>query len=127
MKNFSESVGIDISKDTLDVALFRSQQHHQFKNSPRGFDAMIAWVKSQKVGPGNTLFCLEHTGWYCLELCWFLEDRKISFHCAHALQLKRSLGFRRGKSDKTDAFDIARYAWVNREDIVPSGLRRGVW
>lgn len=120
MKNFSESVGVDVSKNTLDVALFRGQQHQQFKNSPIGFRAMVRWVKAQGVEQGSTLFCLEHTGWYCLELCWFLEDRKIPFHCAHALQLKRSLGLRRGKSDRTDAFDIARYAWVNREDLVPS-------
>jgi len=117
MKNFLESVGIDISKDTIDVALHLGQQYRQFKNSPSGFRTMTSWVKSLRVHPGSTLFCFEHTGWYCLELCWFLEDRELPFHCAHALQLKRSLGLRRGKSDKTDAYDIARYAWVNREEI----------
>jgi transposase len=63
------------------------------------------------------LFCFEHTGWYCLELSWFLQANTLSFQCASPLHLKRSMGFRRGKSDRADAFDIAQYAWLNRENL----------
>jgi transposase len=118
MKNYSDSIGIDISKNTLDVALHKGHTHQQFVNNSNGFRSFMAWLKKSKVSINTTLFCFEHTGWYCLELSWFFGDQHLPFHCVPALHLKRSLGLRRGKSDKADAFDIARYAWINREELV---------
>ena len=120
MKNYLDSIGFDVSKNTLDVVMHNSQQHRQFENSLKGFRAIISWINKTKVPLNDILFCFEHTGWYSLQLCWFLQEQGLSFHCVPPLHLKRSLGLRRGKSDKADAFDIARYAWVNREDIILS-------
>lgn len=47
----------------------------------------------------------------------YLAEKKFDYVQEHALQIKRSIGFRRGKSDKTDAMDIAKYAWQNRDTL----------
>jgi transposase len=120
MQKFTESLGIDVSKNTLDAVLHIKQLHQQFDNSPKGFRLMLRWALKNHGATHNLLFCFEHTGWYCLELSWFLEANSIGFHCASPLHLKRSLGFRRGKTDKTDAFDIARFAWINRDNLTLS-------
>ena len=117
MQKFTESLGIDVSKNTLDAVLHIKQLHQQFDNSTKGFRLMLKWVLKNHGITHNLLFCFEHTGWYCLELSWFLESNSLCFHCASPLHLKRSLGFRRGKSDKADSFDIARFAWINRENL----------
>jgi transposase len=120
MQKFIESLGIDVSKNTLDAVLHIKQIHQQFDNSAKGFRLMLRWVLKNHGASHNLLFCFEHTGWYCMELSWFLEANSIGFHCASPLHLKRSLGFRRGKTDKTDAFDIARFAWINRDNLTLS-------
>ena len=51
-KHYVESVGIDVSKLTLDVSLYNSKKHRQFANSPKGFVAMQKWLNS-KVGSLN--------------------------------------------------------------------------
>ena len=38
----------------------------------------------------------------------------------NAIEIKRSMGLRRGKSDKADAWEIANYAWLRREELIPS-------
>jgi transposase len=63
------------------------------------------------------LICFENTGYYSLQLSFFLFEKGFDYVQEHALQIKRSIGFRRGKSDRSDAEDIARYAWLNRESI----------
>jgi len=39
-----------------------------------------------------------------------------------ALEIKRSLGLRRGKSDQADAAYIARYAFLHQDELVPSRM-----
>jgi transposase len=68
----------------------------------------------------QTLFCFEHTGWYCLQLGYFLFENKYRYCCINAIEIKRSMGLKRGKSDKADAREIANYAWLRREELVPS-------
>jgi transposase len=117
MKNYLNSVGIDISKRFFDAILFISGEHARFDNEKRGFDGLIKWLKKHKLGPQNALICFENTGHYSLQLSFFLFEKRFDYVQEHALQIKRSIGFRRGKSDKTDATDIARYGWLNRESL----------
>jgi transposase len=43
-----------------------------------------------------------------------------------ALEIKRSVGLKRGKSDKVDAFIISRYGWMNRDRLQPQELSAAV-
>jgi len=117
---FTSFVGIDISKLTIDVALLDVDGKHQgvkkFTNSKAGFEQMFAWLGSQSV-LGESLFCLEHTGIYCLPICVFFEEAKLAYSLQPGLQIKRSMGIQRGKNDKADAQVIGKYAYLNRKDI----------
>jgi hypothetical protein len=47
VNRFVESVGIDVSKLTLDVFLYNKRVHHQFANTIKGFAVMQKWIKSE--------------------------------------------------------------------------------
>lgn len=112
-----ESLGIDISKLTIDAALHHRGLHEQFSNNRTGFKAMLKWLSKHGIETDNLIVCFEHTGWYCLRLGHFFHASGIAHHCANALVIKRSIGLGRGKNDKQDAFRIARYAWLHREEL----------
>ena len=125
VKQFLESVGIDVSKLTLDVFIYNKKQHQQFANSKKGFVAMQKWIKAE-VASLAIIYCLEHTGWYCVLLSHFLAQQSIYYCCINPLELKRSMGLVRGKSDKTDSYQIARFAWLRKEELecsVPMSLK----
>lgn len=120
MEKVKETVGIDVSKLTLDVHLSKAGLHQQFGNDQAGFKKTIAWVKSRGLKPEDVLFCFEHTGWYCILLGYFLHEKGIRYCCVNPTEIKRSMGLKRGKSDKADAKEIAYYAWLRRDALVPS-------
>lgn len=117
MKNYLNSIGIDVSKKYFDAVTHFSGEHERFLNDKKGFSDFAKWMKKLGCSPDNVLICFENTGYYSLQLSFFLHGKGFDYVQEHALQIKRSIGFRRGKSDKTDAADIARYGWVNRESI----------
>lgn len=118
-------IGIDISKLWIDVRLAlngdkEQMPHQQFPNSESGFKAMLKFIGASGMAPKDKttwIFCMEHTGVYTLLLCEFLEKRKFNYTLFNAHHLSRSMGLRREKNDKTDAGDIARYAYLCREEL----------
>ena len=70
MKQFSNFIGIDISKKTFDAAIVKSSHptlpvHHCFEQSPTGYNDFINWLaQHQIVVDDSVLFCMEHTGIY---------------------------------------------------------------
>jgi transposase len=127
MKKPIESLGIDVSKLTIDAHLHVADTHQQFENNESGFKQMIAWAKEKgNVRADELLICFEHTGIYGLPLATFLEKKKLSYSMVPALEIKRSMGMVRGKDDMVDAKRIAQYAHLRREIIkqtkLPSAL-----
>lgn len=108
---------MDISKKYFDAILHFSGEHAQFSNDKKGFASFVKWLKQHGCGPANVLICFENTGYYSMQLSFYLFEKGYDYVQEHALHIKRSIGFRRGKSDKADATDIARYGWLNRENI----------
>lgn len=115
-----ESVGIDVSKLTIDVFLHHKGTHVQLPNNSIGFKTMLGWVKKQAGDLKGLIWCFEHTGWYCVLLSQFLHTRKLHYCCVNPLEIKRSKGIGRGKTDKLDAQAIARFAWLRREELEAS-------
>jgi len=117
--HYKNYVGIDVSKVTIDVFIHGSNQHRQFPNLTRGFDALLKWLALNlpDVQPGEIHFSFEHTGLYSLPLAAFLEANGLPYAMISALQIKRSLGLVRGKNDKIDAKRIAEYAYLYREKL----------
>jgi transposase len=120
MKKVTETIGIDVSKLTLDVYVRTTKVHKQFSNDLKGFKQIVKWSLKQKINLEETLFCFEHTGWYCLMLSYFLFENRHRYCCINAIEIKRSMGLKRGKSDKADAWEIANYSWLRRDELTPS-------
>lgn len=122
MKN-KQIVGIDVSKSTLDAFVFKSNHLFQISNTPAGFVKLLEEsIKFSGCTKDSLLFCFENTGCYSRALSVFLQDAEIHFCAIDALDLKRSMGLSRGKSDKKDAKAIAMYAWRRRDELVCSKL-----
>jgi len=120
-------VGVDVSKNTLDVAICHEANpekfsHQQFNNTLAGCKKMLTWLKKQSPDLGESYFTIEHTGWYTLLLCGFLQEEQLTFGLYAPLHLKRSLGLTRGKTDKIDAQRLAYYAFLHRHALKTTQL-----
>ena len=116
-------VGIDVSKDKLDLCVIDERQseksyHCIITNNSKALSKLLSDLKSKFGKPDETwLFCMEHTGVYALPVCHFLSDYELNYALVPALQIQKSIGIRRGKSDKTDSKDIANYAKLFADQI----------
>jgi transposase len=115
-------IGIDVSKDTLDVSMHGLESRGKFndkkiENNPRGYGFMLSWIKKKNIALDECVFCFEHTGVYSLVLAAYLNEMNLFVCVEPALQIKRSIGMVRGKNDKIDARRIATYAMDNKEKL----------
>jgi transposase len=115
---YQEYVGIDISKNEIEVYLHLSSAGHTFPNNPEGFAALIDFVENRK-SKNSALFCFEDTGLYSYPITLYLSQEGLAFVIVSGLEMKRSLGISRGKTDKVDARRIALYAYRRREELKP--------
>ncbi len=110
-------IGIDISKDKLDFCVLNQETVQVItkgvlENNER---AIKKWIST--FNQSNSLFALEHTGHYGAALIKSLSNQDFIFYMINPLELKRSLGIQRGKSDVKDAYRIAEYAITNRHKM----------
>ena len=126
-KRFDYYIGIDISKQTLDVSILEEckkgtkTEHYKIGNNKKS----IAQFVKKKLGcyvPEQLLFCFEDTGIYSFPLACYLNENKLIYWQVPAVEIKRSKGITRGKDDKTDAKDIAFYAYSNTHKLRPSAM-----
>jgi transposase len=121
-------VGIDVSKLTLDIALYTAKSkmtasdHIQVKNTVSGFQEFLDWLKERGITRSGCVVGMEHTGIYSLDISLFLENKRFDYCLFNPIHLKRSLGLVRGKNDRVDAFRIANYCYLHREDLVYSHM-----
>lgn len=104
-------LGIDVSKETLDVLLvtIHSIDHKVVKNDPKGFQQLEEWLETKKSGKVHA--CLEATGQYGEDVAEYL------FVCGHQVsvvnpaRIKRygESKLHRNKTDKADAALIAEF------------------
>lgn len=116
-------VGIDISKEKVDIRLFNSKMDGIFDNKPSGFKKMRSLIEKQVDRDTELMFLFEHTGLYAVPLQVFLEKENLAYHMVSGLQVKRSLGIQRGKNDRIDAKRLAEYAHSHKEEIRPQKLQ----
>jgi transposase len=118
---FKYFVGIDVSKDTLDFSVVtdcKEVNNFRIENSRRAIKAAIRDMKKLNgFSMSNTLFCLEQTGLYNNHTTFTLYESKANIWVEKAIQIKRSSGLQRGKSDKIDAQRIAFYAFRNQDKV----------
>ena len=122
--NKSWFLGIDISKETLDVSLINQSDSKIFmdkkiNNTLDGFEKMNRWLSKKHISIKDCLICMEHTGVYGLLLIIWLHQQDVAFCVESGLQIKKSLGIARGKNDKIDARRIAIYAMEKKDKLKP--------
>lgn len=130
MRKYDLFIGIDISKNWIDVSLtndgiLKQMLHIRVDNTKAGFAKLVQWMRNTTLyirDKKHWLCCMEHTGVYTLLLCGFLEQKQIAYVLVDPLHLKYSLGLRRGKNDKEDSAHIARFIFMHHEEFEPSQI-----
>jgi transposase len=112
-------VGMDVSKETLDVCLLRGKdsEYAQMSNSRQGFNQLHRWLQKRKASSAHV--CLEATGIYGLEVAQFLHEKGYRVSVVNPARIK---GFaqsqmRRSKTDKLDAAVIAAFCQALQPDL----------
>ncbi|GAB4028867.1 IS110 family RNA-guided transposase [Spirosoma koreense] len=114
-------MGIDVSKNTLDWAIYANKAiiwQTQSENSPSAIRAIIkqllAMPNFQSV---NCVVCMEHTGLYNAHALEVLFQAQLPIWLEASLHIKQAGGLQRGKSDSIDAQRIAEYAYRFQDRI----------
>jgi transposase len=115
-------LGADLSKKTIDFASEQLKKHLKVENSTSGFYELIKWLKTLQINCSEIMIVMEHTGLYSYQLEQFLHRKNIRFAKVSALEIKRSMGLVRGKSDRQDAYRIARYGFEKVDGLIPARL-----
>jgi transposase len=117
--DFNYFIGIDVSKKTLDISVFKGKEfdfHSQIENSIKSFKTFLSTLKKKKIDVSKCLFCAENTGVYNEHLKTVCEQNELFLWVEKPLQIIKSQGITRGKTDKIDSKRIAYYAYKNQED-----------
>ncbi len=122
MKKYDCMVGIDVSKLKLDVVFLlnpeEKRHHHQIlPNEDKGIAGIIKYLKKLGIDVSKTLFCFEDTGVYSCPLSYYLSNHQYDYWIIPGIEIKRSKGISRGKTDKSDAKDIAYYAYTHMHKV----------
>lgn len=114
-------IGIDISKATLDWAVFDGKVlvwQTTTLNSVAGIKTALRQLRTlADWNPKQAVFCMEHTGIYNAHLLEFLHKASLPIWLENSTQIKQAGGMQRGKSDAVDARRIAEYAYRFRDQM----------
>lgn len=110
-----KAFGIDISKDTLEVALSPTGPNHTLPNDPKGIKKLIALASKHR--PDILIF--EPTGGFERELRCMLSKTKIQFSMVDAARVRHFILAKgeRAKTDKIDARMLADYGTTMKAPV----------
>lgn len=107
----TSTIGIDIAKDTFDVALYRDEQYQlaQFANTAEGHRQLLKWLKKRQAQGSHA--CLEATGQYGEALAQALYERGYPVSIVNPMRVKAygASQLKRNKTDREDAKVIAHF------------------
>ena len=119
--NYDFFIGIDVSKNTLDFAVFEGKQlllQTTISNEPASIKEFWNQLKSIKgFCQQKAIFCMEHTGIYNQNILSFLYSKKANISLEASVHIKLSGGLQRGKNDRIDAVRIAQFAYKSQDEI----------
>lgn len=114
-------IGIDVSKDTLDLSVVvngKAIHHFCIGNNTKEIKSTVNKIMKFLCGSfDDTIFCMEHTGFYNLPLVKWLHSNQGKMWLESGVHIRRTLGLVRGKNDKVDSARIAMFAFTNRHQI----------
>ena len=71
MKKWSFTLGVDVSKNTLDIHCPEFNQYIRIKNGTEGFLQLIKWCKNLGIDLKKSFMVMEYTGGYDYKLLQF--------------------------------------------------------
>jgi transposase len=110
-------LGIDVSKQSLDVALLGAHpkpQHKVFTNDAVGHARLLSWLEQH---PASTIHaCLEATGTWAQGVALALHEAGHMVSLVNPAQIHAfaRTGLKRTKTDKADALLIARFCQMHQ-------------
>lgn len=111
-------LGIDVSKETLDIVLMISGQyelHEQISNNSKAFKIWFKQIsKEYNIKTTELLICMEHTGLYCYPVIEVTVSMNLFLWVEDAGRIKAFHSLSRGKNDALDAERIAEYAYLKQ-------------
>jgi len=106
---FKSWVGIDVSKDTLDVIILQQNERkfRTFSNDQTGCKQLSRWLKRQRIKEHHV--CMEATGQYSTVSAEYLFQEGYQVSVVNPLRIKAygQSQLVRNKTDRLDAFVIA--------------------
>ena len=112
-------IGVDVSKLTLDAHCYGASEFMLVANSVKGYRALLKWIRKHSRDLSEIMVVMEYCGVYTYGLEKFLHAQRVDYVKRSALDIKRSAGIKRGKTDKADARMISRYGWYRKEELKP--------
>jgi transposase len=111
MSNAIEGIGIDVSKDKLDLAIRLSNQEYaesSFGNDAPGISSLCAFLERQEAAKTAPLV-IESTGDYHLQSALMIKQRYFNVKLINPITTKRyqKSSIRNAKTDKIDAKRLA--------------------
>jgi len=117
VKKNQEYVGVDVSKETLDMVVYTTGEMRSFTNDEVGIATAVAWLVKVK----TVIIAMEATGGLEIPLCVALQAAKQPVAVINPRQIRdfaKSMGIL-AKTDKVDAMVLARYANTVKPEIRP--------
>ena len=132
MKQPKYSIGVDISSESFTVCASSKpgislHDPEDYENDQNGFKKLTTWFESLKMNASDMIICMESTGVYGEQLCYYLYVRGYRVAVDPPLKVKRAFKIAGHKTDAVDSLQIAEYAirfydslniWEPREAIV---------
>ncbi|MEJ7736108.1 MAG: transposase [Chitinophagaceae bacterium] len=120
MKNWEFTLGVDVSKNTLDISCSELNEHIKINNGTEGFVLFLKWCRNYGINLQKSFVVMEYTGGYEYKLLQFCETQNILYTRIPGLAIKKSLGITRGKNDKVDSARIAQYGEEKHKSLKAS-------
>jgi len=115
----TKTLGIDISKDKLDVALYQEEDNQLglFSNDEAGFAKLHKWLK-KKQAQGCPV-CIEATGRYGEGVAYYLHELGYHVSVVNPARIKAygKSQLKRNKTDQEDAKVIAHFCATQKPDV----------
>jgi transposase len=113
------TLGIDISKDKLDVALWQEGRYQQatFSNEKEGYRRLAKWLKKRNAKGAHV--CIEATGRYGEAVSLYLYERDYPVSVVNPARVKAYADsqLQRNKTDRQDAKVIAHFCATQQPDL----------
>lgn len=115
----SITLGIDISKDKLDAALYQADRYREasFSNDKDGYRRLSKWLKKHKAK--EAAVCIEATGRYGDGVALHLHERGHQVSVVNPARIKAygASQLKRNKTDGEDAKTIAHFCATQKPDL----------